>query len=260
MTRAFGIAALNDEAAVARIASTVERLGYSTFWTNDTPAADGLLVAAQAQEATSSMRIAIGVVAIDRRPPRELAKKLDRLDPGRVVVGIGAGFSDRPVAAATEAIQELRVLRPDFKISLAAMGPQMCRAAGQHADVVLLNWMTPERIKWAVERVAEGTAARSDDLPRLQTAAYVRAALGPDSEQLIVEEVSRYSTMPHYHRHFEAMGAESSSLVVRLDSDRSTLEPYVSLLDEAVVRALPKKADEVGQIMAIARAAARRNS
>ena len=257
MARAFGIAATNDEAEVARIASTVERLGYSTFWTNDTPAADGLVVAAQAQEATSSIRIAIGVVAIDRRPPGELAKNLDRLDPGRVVVGIGAGFSDRPVAAAIEAVHELRGLRSDFKIALAAMGPQMCRAAGRHADVVLLNWMSPDRINWAVERIKEGEASRSKDLPPVETASYIRTVVAHEGEKLIAEEAQRYMAMPHYLRHFEAMGANPSSLGVVLNGGTSGLAPYEQVLDEAVVRALPQSPSDVDEILGIAETASK---
>jgi alkanesulfonate monooxygenase SsuD/methylene tetrahydromethanopterin reductase-like flavin-dependent oxidoreductase (luciferase family) len=255
VTRAFGIAAMNDEAAVARIATTVEHLGYSTFWTNDTPAADGVVVAAQAQEATSSIRIAIGVVAIDRRPPRELAKSLDRLDPRRVVVGIGAGFSDRPIASVVRAVKELRNLLPDFKIALAAMGPQMCRAAGRLADVVLLNWMTPERITWARKRIKEGEASRPKDTQPVEVASYIRASVASNDGGLIAEEAARYMAMPHYQRHFEAMGADLTSLGVVLDGDGSGLTPYEEVLDESVVRALPRSASDIDGILRIAEAA-----
>lgn len=255
MTRAFGIAAMSDQGGVARIASTVERLGYSTFWTNDTPAADGVGVASQAQEATSSIRIAIGVVAIDRRPPSELAKSLDRLDPARVLVGIGAGFSDRPIAAVVQALQELRNLRPDFKIALAAMGPQMCRAAGRFADVVLLNWMTPERITWARKRIKEGEASRAKDIHPVEVASYIRASVATNNGGLIAEEAARYMAMPHYHRHFDAMGADLASLGVVLDGDELGLAPYEEVLDESVVRALPRSASDVDEILRIAEAA-----
>ena len=61
-----------------------------------------------------------------------------------------------------QAVTELRD-RLGTKVSLgvAAMGPRMCRLGGEIADLVLLNWMTPERMVWAREQVRQGAAGRA---------------------------------------------------------------------------------------------------
>ena len=260
MGRAFGIAASQNLNVVREVALLVEDLGYTAFWTNDTPAADGIMVAAAAQSATSALRVGIGVMPIDRRPVAEIAEAVGELDPSRTVIGIGSGFSSRPLKNTIAAAKELRVARSNFRIAIAAMGPRMCRAAGEVADVVLFNWMTPERIVWALDRCAEGGARRDKELPALETIAYVRTALGRYGTETIAAEAQRYGTMPHYRRHFGEMGADPETLGVVLDRADSSesFRGFEDLLDETVVRALPRSVDDVDEILAIARAAAPR--
>ena len=53
----------------------------------------------------------------------------------------------------------------------------MCHLAGEVADGVLLNWLTPEHARTSAEWVRAGAAAAQRRPPRL--AAYVRVAVGP---------------------------------------------------------------------------------
>jgi alkanesulfonate monooxygenase SsuD/methylene tetrahydromethanopterin reductase-like flavin-dependent oxidoreductase (luciferase family) len=257
MTRAFGIPATRDFERAGRIAAGVEDLGFSSIWSNDTPAADGIVTAANMAEATESIRVAVGVVAVDRRPPAEIVRAVRDLEIPleRLVLGIGAGSSPDPLRLVRGAVAELREsLGPEARIGLAAMGPRMCRLAGEIADTVLFNWMLPERIAWARQRVAEG-ADRSgrEDLPEM--AAYVRAAVGEGAGDRIATEAAKYNRYPAYTRHFKAMAAPLDSVGV-FDAGAgylADLADYDKVLDEVVVRALPAS-DSIASTLAVAEA------
>jgi alkanesulfonate monooxygenase SsuD/methylene tetrahydromethanopterin reductase-like flavin-dependent oxidoreductase (luciferase family) len=254
MVRGFGIAATTDPELVEAVARLAEELGYSTVWTNDNPmSADGLEVAARMITATTRIRIGIGVMPIDSRPPPSIASRLEKLHIplDRVVLGIGAGFSPKPLQAVSTATDELHALLGESAtIGLAAMGPRMCSLAGRIADLVLLNWMIPERIRWARSLIEKGGRA-----PEL--AAYVRCAIEPDAADRINEEAARYRHLPHYRRHFDQMAAQPP-IGVALDENidpQLELNAYDAALDETVVRALPAP-EEPKQILDIARIAA----
>jgi hypothetical protein len=50
--RGFGVAGALDHTVIRAVAPEVERLGYATFWTNDTPKGDGLAALLAAAEVT----------------------------------------------------------------------------------------------------------------------------------------------------------------------------------------------------------------
>lgn len=258
--RAFAIPATGDVERAQQIAARVEELGYSSIWSNDTPGADGILTAAVMADATESIRVGVGVVAVNRRPPGEVVDALRELEIplDRLVLGVGAGSSDTPLKTVRGAVAELRdLLGPEPRIAIAAMGPRMCRLAGELADTVLFNWMVPERITWAKLRVAEG-ARRSgrDGLPEM--AAYVRAAIGDGAPDRVAAEAAKYNTYPAYTRHFEAMGVPLAAVGVT-DAEpgyAARLSDYDSVLDEVVVRALPAS-DSISATLAVAEASTR---
>lgn len=259
MRRAFGIPATADAERAEEIAAVAEKLGYSTIWTNDTPAADGLTTAAHMAEATESIRIGVGVVAVDRRPPESVVKAVRDLELplDRLVLGVGAGSSAAPLIVVRRAVEKLRdTLGPEPRIAVAAMGPLMCLLAGEVADTVLLNWMLPERIQWAKGHVARGSRRSGRDDPP-EVAAYVRAAIGVGAGERIAREAAKYNSYPAYTRHFAAMGAPLKSVGVS-DEDggyAARLADYDRVLDEVVVRALPAS-DSVASTLAVAEASA----
>jgi alkanesulfonate monooxygenase SsuD/methylene tetrahydromethanopterin reductase-like flavin-dependent oxidoreductase (luciferase family) len=258
MNRGFGIPATADPDRAARVAVAVEHLGFAGVWSNDTPGADGLVTASRMAAASGHIRVAVGVVAVDRRPPEQITATLASLSlpQERFVLGIGAGGSGKPVSAVRSAISELRAaLGPGVRIGIAAMGPRMCRLAGEEADLVLFNWMLPERIRWAVDRVAEGKRNRSTPGPGL--AAYVRVAIGPGAAERIAAEAAKYNTFPAYARHFQAQGAplETLGVVAGEPDTEPRLKKYHELLDEVVIRALPGS-DSVESTLAVAEATA----
>ena len=259
MARGFGIPATRDAARAYEIAAAVEELGYSSIWTNDIPAADGLVTAANMAEATESIRIGIGVVAVDRRPPEQIVRAVRELELplDRLVLGVGAGSSDAPLIVVRKAVEELRdTLGPEPAIAVAAMGPLMCLLAGEVADTVLLNWMVPERIEWARGHVARG-AGRSGRDGGPEVAAYVRAAIGESAVDRMAKEAAKYNSYPAYTRHFAAMGAPFESVGVTDGNGRyaARLAEYDRVLDEVVVRALPAS-ESVASTLVVAEASA----
>lgn len=244
----------------AEIAAAAEKLGYVSVWTNDTSGGDGIAHAAAMLEATTAIQVGIGALPCDRWPVAEVASRLERLaSVDRLAVVVGAGRAGRPLAAVEKAVAALRKgfgLR--MEVGVAALGPNMCRLAGRIADLVLLNWSTPERIAWSRSRVEEGAAqsrrtdAEAGQLPKL--AAYVRLALGPRAESILRQEASAYARAPHYARHFGSMGRAPGLAAFGRDADQ-LLRPFDEALDETVVRAVPSS-PETEELLEIARAGA----
>jgi alkanesulfonate monooxygenase SsuD/methylene tetrahydromethanopterin reductase-like flavin-dependent oxidoreductase (luciferase family) len=255
----FGIPAARDPERSAQLAREVERLGFSTLWTNDIPKASGLATARYIADASSGIRVGVGVLPCDRNPAPRVASEVRsrELPLGRMVLGLGAGSSRRPIQAVRSSVNDLRrEFGEELKIGVGAMGPRMCRLAGEVADLVLLNWMVPERVSWAQHHIKDG----SSDAGRPQSpevVGYVRVAMGKGAIERIRSEAERYYAMPAYGRHFEAMGEELASVGINADDEdlHSRLTAYAEVLDEVVIRALPRM-DSLESTLEVAEATA----
>jgi alkanesulfonate monooxygenase SsuD/methylene tetrahydromethanopterin reductase-like flavin-dependent oxidoreductase (luciferase family) len=144
-SRAFGVAAGLDPEIATPLAARCEQLGYGSVWSNDTPMAEGLETLAAFAAETSSVDLGVAVIAIDRRSPEEIAARIEELGlpRERLWLGVGAGFSKKPLTAMREHLPQLREALPGVRLVLAAMGPKMCAFAGAEFDGVFFNWMTP---------------------------------------------------------------------------------------------------------------------
>jgi alkanesulfonate monooxygenase SsuD/methylene tetrahydromethanopterin reductase-like flavin-dependent oxidoreductase (luciferase family) len=242
--RGLGVAAGLDRQVAAELARLCEGLGYRSMWSNDHPGASGLETASAFHEAVPALEVGVAVLALDRHQPDAIAARADEegLDPGRLWVGIGAGFTSRPLGVVREGLAELRTALPaSARIAVAAMGPKMCALAGAEADGVFLNWMTPERAAWARECVREGAEqAGREDAPTIF--GYVRVAVGEDAQERLLKEESFYRQLHQgYTRHFESLGAEPGTVGVAA-RDRAEvgerLAAYAEPIDHVVVRAL----------------------
>lgn len=191
--------------------------------------------------ATEHIRVGIGAVPCDRRPAGGVARELAGagLSLGRLVLVVGSGGS-RSLDAVRAAVLELRAeLGRDVALGVAAMGTRMCRLGGEVADLVLLNWMSPERIRWARQRIREGAERRLDGLrdPEPEVASYIRVSVGQGAALRVGGEAARYARMPQYARNFTAMGVASVGVAAPEPAQAARdLEPYLEVLDEAVAR------------------------
>lgn len=241
MGRAFGVAAGLDPAVAAPLAARCAELGYEAIWSNDHPGAKGLETLAEFAKGAPTLDLGVGVIALDRRPAAEIAGDIDRLglDPGRLWLGIGSGFSPRPLTTMREALPELREKLPGVKLVLAAMGPKMCRLAGSSYDGAFFNWMTPAFAAGKREEVAAGAAEAGHEPPPVF--GYVRTAVGDDAPTRLAKEESFYRDLHKgYRDHFDRL-AEPAGTVGVAGADaaavRSALAEYTAL-DQIVVRAL----------------------
>ncbi len=125
------------------------------------------------------------------------------------------------------------------RLVVAALGPKMCRLAGEVADGVLFNWITPEYARTAAGWVREGAAAAGRTPPRL--CAYVRLALGEAACGKLDEEGARYAAIPAYAAHFERMGVKPVETAIAAASPEAiapALARWDGALDEVVLRAI----------------------
>lgn len=239
--RGFGVAAGLDPEVAKPLAARCAELGYGSMWSNDHPGALGLETLALFGDAAPGLDLGVAVMALDRHEPEAIAAHIERLglDRERLWLGVGAGFSKRPLTRMREALPELREALPGVRLVLAAMGPKMCAFAGAEFDGVFFNWMTPGFAAGARAHVEEGAREAGRETPPIF--GYVRTAAGPDSEERLAKEEGFYRDLHDgYRNHFDRLGAPEGTVGVAAD-DRDSVAAALAgyrALDTIVVRGL----------------------
>jgi alkanesulfonate monooxygenase SsuD/methylene tetrahydromethanopterin reductase-like flavin-dependent oxidoreductase (luciferase family) len=257
VSRGFGVAAGLDADVAAPLAARCAELGYASMWSNDTPLGLGLETLAAFADAAPALELGVAVMALDRHTPAEIAGHVDRLglDRERLWIGIGTGFSSKPLTAARENLPKLREALPRFRLMLAAMGPKMCALAGAEWDGVFFNWMTPEFAASARERVEAGARDAGRNPPPVF--GYVRTAVGPDAGRRLAKEEGFYRKYHDgYRKHFARLGETEGTVGVAAadrDEAQAALGAYRAL-DVTVARGLASA--NVEAMTALAEAAA----
>lgn len=236
-------------------AREAEALGYSSFWVNHPGPVDGLVALALAARETRRIEIGIGVIPLHTRAPESIVQgvRSNALPLDRFLLGVG---SPNPGALrrVRDAITALRSELPT-RLVVAALGPLMCRLAGEVADAVLFNWLTPEHARRSADWVRAGAAAAGRRPPKLF--AYVRVALGPLAYERLVAEAARYAAIPAYAAYFARMGVKPMETAIAAQSPDAlpgALEKWRGAVDEVVLRAITG-ADTVDENLALLRAA-----
>jgi alkanesulfonate monooxygenase SsuD/methylene tetrahydromethanopterin reductase-like flavin-dependent oxidoreductase (luciferase family) len=255
--RGFGVAAGLDPAVARPLAERCAELGYSSMWSNDHPGAKGLETLAEFGAAAPGLDLGVAVIALDRTPPETIAADIERLnlDPARLWLGVGAGFSEKPLTRMRESLTDLREKLPGVRLVLAAMGPKMCALAGAEFDGVFFNWMTPEFAAGARAKVEAGANDAGRETPPVF--GYVRTAVGPDAPERLAKEESFYRDLhPGYRNHFDRLAEPEGTVGVAAPDAAATqrsLAAYTAL-DTVVVRGLASA--RVEAMTAVAEAAA----
>jgi alkanesulfonate monooxygenase SsuD/methylene tetrahydromethanopterin reductase-like flavin-dependent oxidoreductase (luciferase family) len=240
-SRGFGVTAGLDPAVASPLAERCQALGYASLWSNDHPAASGLRTLAAFADGSDRLQLGVAVLALDRHQPADIDDQIRQLglDRDRLWIGVGAGFSERPLTAMREALPVLREAIPGVRLVLAAMGPKMCALAGAAFDGAFLNWMTPEFAAGAREHVHAGAREAGREPPPVL--GYVRTAVGPDATGRLEKEESFYRDLHDgYRNHFARLDEPQGTVGVAVaDSDgaQESLARYAAL-DVVVVRAL----------------------
>jgi len=236
-------------------AREAEALGYSSFWVNHPGPIDGLAALGHAARETRRIELGIGVIPLHTRGPESIAEgvRANALPLDRLLLGIGSP-NPASLARVRDGVAALRG-QVSTRLVVAALGPKMCRLAGEIADGVLFNWLTPEFARVAAGWVREGAAAAGRTPPRL--CGYVRLAIGPAACAKLDEEGARYAGIPAYAAHFERMGVkpvETAIAAASPDAVAPALARWRGALDEIVLRAITAK-DTVEENLELLRAA-----
>jgi alkanesulfonate monooxygenase SsuD/methylene tetrahydromethanopterin reductase-like flavin-dependent oxidoreductase (luciferase family) len=257
VSRAFGVTAGLDPEIAGPLAARCQELGYSSIWSNDHPGAKGLETLAAYAKGADRIDLGVAVIALDRQSPDEIAADIDRLglDRGRLWLGLGAGFTQKPLTTMREALPRIREALPGVRLVLAAMGPKMSALGGAEWDGVFLNWMTPEFAARTRERIEDGARDAGHEPPPVF--GYVRTAVGNDAEERLAKDESFYRDLHKgYRDHFDRQGAPEGTVGVAAENAGTAQEQLsrYRALDTVVVRALASATFE--DMSALAEAAA----
>ncbi len=185
-------------------AQQAESLGYSTLWL---PGGQGntLPLIDEVVRGTERLQIASGIIPVDVVAAPEVARlhaELERVGPGRFVVGLGGAHGPRPLrtlGAYLDLLDTEDPVVPAASRVLAALGPAMLDLARERASGAYPYLVTPEY-------VAGARAALGPD-----SALAVLLAIVPETDAATAREIARQplrflSTVPGYRNNFLRMG------------------------------------------------------
>jgi alkanesulfonate monooxygenase SsuD/methylene tetrahydromethanopterin reductase-like flavin-dependent oxidoreductase (luciferase family) len=134
---------------------------------------------------------------------------------------------------------QLAFKAPPVPVYLAAMGPQMLRLAGEHADGVTPNWSSPEQIAWMRQHVADGAMRAGRDPAEIPFAQYIRVCIDEDEDaarRAFAMNMLGYAMArpgqpkdKGYRAHFGRMGFEE--ILTELEAQREAGTPLTELVD-----------------------------
>jgi alkanesulfonate monooxygenase SsuD/methylene tetrahydromethanopterin reductase-like flavin-dependent oxidoreductase (luciferase family) len=185
-----------------------------------------------------------------------LAGTVGDLSGGRFILGIGAGSSfyeaNRnslglpaypPIALMRDYLITIRALLageqvdydgvavklhgvklgfrpPHVPVYLGALGPQMLRLAGAHADGAALNWCSPEQVAWSRKEIAAGASKAGRNPADVQVVEYIRICVDDDEDRarralaraVMGYALARPGTLKDlgYRAHFARMGFDEA--------------------------------------------------
>lgn len=236
----FGIAGAVDHSTIRRVASAAEAAGFATFWLNDTPDGDSLRGLAEAAEATTSIRLATGVIPLDRQDAHAILRRCTELNlpASRLLIGVGSGRASPALSLVSSEVARLKD-GTAARVFVGALGPRMRALAVEVADGLLLNMLPVGSARQAHADMK--ATAESGGRSAIDVALYVRVSLGAAGRARLEQEALRYERIPSYAANFARLGVRATDTAVIGDESQDLprgLEPYVNVLDETVVRAI----------------------
>ena len=236
----FGVVGALDRAFIRELAPRIEAAGFRSLWLNDSPDGDSLEGLAVAAEVTSTLKLATGVIPLDRRPASAIAESLRtlQLPADRLVLGIGTGMPKGGLQRVSDAIDELREVTM-ASIVVGALGPKIRKLGAEKSDGLLLSWLTPDAATEAIAdlRRDEAAVGRSG----VQGILYTRTSVTPEGLRAMVAEAARYQLIPSYSANFDRIHAKAiDTTIYEKESDRLAfrIDQYTQSVNEIVLRAI----------------------
>ncbi|HEY0937194.1 MAG TPA: LLM class F420-dependent oxidoreductase [Trebonia sp.] len=215
----------------------LESLGYGTVWEGGSPPADLAHVEAML-DATSTIRVATGIVNVWTADAAEIAKSYHRIEaahPGRFLLGVGVGH---PESNATyhspyqTLVEYLDVLDaegvPAERRVLAALGPRVLRLAAARSAGAHPYLVTPEHSRQAREILGPDKLLAPEQRVVLETDPARARALGRPSV------VKPYLGLTNYTANLQRLGFSEQD-VASPGSDR-LIDALVVYGDDAEIR------------------------
>ena len=251
-TRGFGLAGETPVDTILAAATAAEDAGFDTFWLSQPQAGSTLKTLRQVADRTTRIRLGVGAIPFTRNDPEDIHRELADLGfpLHRLRLGVGSGTGPGSLARLRNGIARLRELI-DVEIVVAPLGPKMCALAGELADTVLLNWLTPGYAETSKAWIADGASRAKRAVPMAAT--YVRCAIGDESWERLNAECHRYGSFPHYAAHFRRQGVPPSATTIHAASEdelRARLDEYDRVLDHVVARAITPD-DHIDDVLAV---------
>jgi alkanesulfonate monooxygenase SsuD/methylene tetrahydromethanopterin reductase-like flavin-dependent oxidoreductase (luciferase family) len=255
MAQGFALFAAAPPDVIRATAREAEALGYTSFWVNHPGSFDGLGALAVAAGQTRRLELGIGVIPLHTRGPESIVQgvRTHTLPLDRLLLGVGSP-NPNSLKRVRDGVAALR-RELQTRVVVAALGPKMCALAGEVADGVLLNWVTPDYARRSADIVREAASKAGRKAPKVF--AYVRLAMGAASAAKLQEEGDRYNAIPAYGANFARIGVKPVETGIVADTPQAVakaLALWRGAVDEVVIRAITA-ADTVDDNLALVRAA-----
>jgi probable F420-dependent oxidoreductase len=265
----------------AGLAAECEAAGVDGVWVSEYVDRDAVTQLAQCAQATSHLTVGSSAMPIYIRSATVIgmsAMSLAELAPGRLRIGLGASTDvivsgwhglprPRPLAAMRDYVDVVRAvasggrvdhngrvvtthgfryatpgLSGSFLIDVAALGPKMCRLAGEVADGVLLNLVTAgdlPRVRALVDDAASGAGRRTS--PPLITdvrMGVVGRQNREDVTAILRRLIASYGRVPAYNAHYARSGFATQAAALTMAWGGSDAAAALEAVDDSMLHAL----------------------
>jgi|SRR5579885_2366634 len=233
--------------AMIDLVRRLEELGYEEIWSLESYTTEAFSPLAAAAMLTARMRLGTAIVPVFTRPPALIAMSamtVQQLSGGRFVLGLGISSPqiigqwmgvpfERPLSRVRDTVNAVRAalsgekvtyqgrtlsvngFRLDMELSagpppifLAIQGSKMCRLAGELADGLITNFITPQALPRMIQHVAEGARVAGRPAPN-EVVCRILTIVDEDPERVMPamrRHMMPYLITPGYNRFFAEIG------------------------------------------------------
>src|SRR5215469_10613052 len=227
-------------------------LGYEEVWSLESYTTEAFSPLAAVAMLSEKMRLGTAIVSVFTRPPALIAMSamtVQQLSGGRFVLGLGISSPqiigqwmgvpfERPLARTRDTVEAVRAAMtgekvifkgrtlsvngfrldlerntPPPPIFLAVQGATMCRLAGEVADGVVTNYITPQALPRMMEYVAEGARKTGREAPR-EVVCRILTIVDEEPERVssaMRRHMTPYLITPGYNKFFSEIGFDQEA-------------------------------------------------